>query len=236
MSRNVSRCSSSGRLERVGRLRQHLRGDVVDVAARVAVLGGGLAFGRGDQRAGEAVDLGAVVVEVVLAHHVGALRGQQPAQRVADGGPAGAADVDRPGRVGRDELEVDLLAGQLRRSGRSPWPASMTLLTITPWAEASRRRLTKPGPATSAEAMPSASAQRGGQPAGQLARVGADLLAQLKGQVGGVVAVLGVARPLDGHRRGSAAGSRSCSASTAAAVLLSSSARSAGVTRVHPMV
>ena len=101
-----------GQAQRVGRLLQDLRGDVGDVAARVAVLRGGLALGGGDQRAGEPVDLGAVVVEVVLAHHVGALRGQQPAQRVADGGPAGAADVDRPGRVGRDELQVDLVAGQ----------------------------------------------------------------------------------------------------------------------------
>ena len=44
--------------------------------------------------------------------------------------------------------------------------------------------------------------QRGGEPAGQLARVRADLLAQLEGQVGGVVAVLGVTRALDGDRRG----------------------------------
>ena len=40
-----------------------------------------------------------------------------------------------------------------------------------------------------------------GQPSGQLAGVGADLLGDLKGQVGGVVAVLGVAGPLDGHGR-----------------------------------
>ena len=75
----------------------------------------------------------------------------------------------------------------------------MTLSTTTPWAEASMRRLTKPGPATSADAMPSVR-QRLGQPAGQLARVDADLLAELKRQVGGVVAVLGVARTLDGDR------------------------------------
>ena len=125
-----------GLAQRVGRLLQDLRGDVGDVVARVAVLGGGLALGRGDQRAGEPVDLGAVVVEVVLPNHVGALGGQQPAQRVADGRPAGAADVDRAGRVGGDELEVDVLAGQIvgvavgvagvddvvddRRPGRTP--------------------------------------------------------------------------------------------------------------------
>ena len=44
--------------------------------------------------------------------------------------------------------------------------------------------------------------QRGGEPAGQLARVHADLLAQLEGQIGGVVAVVGVTRALDGDRGG----------------------------------
>jgi hypothetical protein len=56
--------SASGALE-------HLGGDVVDVVAGVAVLRGRFALGGGDQRAGEAVDLGAVVVEVVLADHLG---------------------------------------------------------------------------------------------------------------------------------------------------------------------
>ena len=102
-----------GLAQHVGLLGEHLRGDVGDVVARVAVLGRGLALGGGDQRVGEAVDLGAVVVEVVLADDTGALGGQQPAQRVADGGPAGAADVDRAGRVGGDELEVDVLAREL---------------------------------------------------------------------------------------------------------------------------
>ena len=71
----------------------------------------------------------------------------------------------------------------------------------TAWADASMRRLTKPGPATSAAEIPSAGDQRFGQPSGQLAGVGADLLGDLKGQVGGVIAVLGVAGPLDGHGR-----------------------------------
>ena len=48
--------------------------------------------------------------------------------------------------------------------------------------------------------------ERVGQPAGQLARVGADLLAQLQRHVGGVIAVLGIARPLDGDRRGQRGG------------------------------
>ena len=68
------------------------------------------------------------------------------------------------------------------------------------------RRLTKPGPATSATAMPSAGDQCFGQPSGQFARVDADLLGELQGQVGGVVAVLGIAGPLDGDGRGQRGG------------------------------
>src|SRR6201999_2192142 len=90
-----------GQAQRVRCLLQHLGRDVGDVGARVTVFRGGLALGRGDQGAGEPVDLGAVVVEVVLASDRGALGAQQPAQRVTDRGPAGAADVDGPGRVRR---------------------------------------------------------------------------------------------------------------------------------------
>src|SRR5690606_14470680 len=59
----------------------------------------------------EAVDLGAVVVEVILARHLGALRGEDPRERIADGGPARSAQVDGTGGVGGDELEVDDLVG-----------------------------------------------------------------------------------------------------------------------------
>ena len=97
-----------GQAQRVRILGQHLGGDVADVGAGVAVLGGRLALGGGDQRVGEPVDLRAVIVEVVLAYHLGALGAQQPAQRVADRGPARATDVDGAGGVGGDELEVDL--------------------------------------------------------------------------------------------------------------------------------
>ena len=48
--------------------------------------------------------------------------------------------------------------------------------------------------------MPSVPASAVGQPAGQLAGVDTDLLGQLKRQVGGVIAVLGVARALDDDR------------------------------------
>ena len=97
-----------GKPHRIGCLDEHLRGDVVDIGAGVTAFGRRLTLGGGDKGVDEAIDLGAVVIEVVLAHHRGALGGQQPTQRITDSGPPGTADVDRAGRVGRDELEVDV--------------------------------------------------------------------------------------------------------------------------------
>ena len=110
---------------------QHPLGDVADVGAAVAVLRRRLALGRGQQRPGVPVDLGAVVVEVVLLADGRALRGQDPGQGVADRGPARAAQVQRPGRVGRDELEVEPLAGQqvgvpVRRAGGHDRPGQLS--------------------------------------------------------------------------------------------------------------
>ena len=85
-------------------------GDLGDVVAAVAVVRGRQPAGRRQQRAGEPVDLRAGVVEVVLPDHLGALGAQHPPEGVADGRPPGAADVHRAGRVGRDELQVDVLA------------------------------------------------------------------------------------------------------------------------------
>jgi len=68
--------------------------DVADVGARVAVLRCRIAFGRGEKRARKTVDLGAVVVEVVLAGDLGATELQNPGQRVADRGPVGFAETN----------------------------------------------------------------------------------------------------------------------------------------------
>ena len=112
-----------GQVEGVGALLEDVLDDLGDVGAAVAVLGGRLAAGAGQQGPGEPVDLGAVVVEVVLPGDLGPGELEDPAERVTHGGPAGAADVQRAGRVGGDELEVDLLAGEgvvaaVRRPGR----------------------------------------------------------------------------------------------------------------------
>ena len=189
-----------GQAQRVGRLLQNLRGDVGDVGARVAVVGDGFALGRGDQRADEPVDLGAVVVEIVFAQYVGALRRQQPAQRVADGGPAGTPDVDGSGRVGRDEFQVDLVPGQC--VGVAEVVAGVDDVVDD---HGLRRRLEahvdEAGPGHLRRGDAVGLRQRLGQPSGQFTRVRADLFAELQRQVARVIAVLGVARPLHGDRR-----------------------------------
>ena len=124
-ARKTSCASGVGQVEHVGPLGDDGLRDLDDVLAAVAVLGGGLAAGARQQRPGEPVDLRAVVVEVVLPGDLGAGALEDPAQGVADRGPPGAAEVDRAGRVGGDELQVDLLrrrTGRCRRTTPRPGP------------------------------------------------------------------------------------------------------------------
>jgi hypothetical protein len=68
-----------GQAQCVGLLGKDLSCDVTDVVACVPVVGRRFALGGRDERVGEPVDLGAVVVEVVLANDFGTLSGQEPA-------------------------------------------------------------------------------------------------------------------------------------------------------------
>ncbi len=58
------------------------------------------------------VHLHAAVVDVELAGDLGSGSSENPAEGVSDRRPTGVAEVQRPGRVGRDELEVHPLAVQ----------------------------------------------------------------------------------------------------------------------------
>ncbi len=90
------------RLEIIARI--EALGDVTDVLAeRLAV-----AQERGTR---QHIDLGAGIVDVVLARHPEAGEGQQIGQRVAEHRAAAVADMHRAGRVGRDVFDVDRLAG-----------------------------------------------------------------------------------------------------------------------------
>ena len=99
-------------LEDAGVLGDHALGQVGDVAAVVAVLGDRLPERGRLDRGAEEVHLVAAVVDVELAGHLGARGLQDPRERVAHHRPAGVPEVQRPGRVGRDELDVDPLPAQ----------------------------------------------------------------------------------------------------------------------------
>ena len=90
-------------------------GDLADVLAGVAVLRDlGVAaedlLVAGVEGAREDRDLLAGVVDVVLLLHLVPGRAQHGGERGADGGAAPVADVDRPGRVGGDVLDLRLAA------------------------------------------------------------------------------------------------------------------------------
>ena len=144
---------------------------------------------RSDAR--EPVDLGAVVVEVVLAGDLG------PGQRRGSGrsrrrprptgcrrggsGPVGLAETNS---------RLNLLAGEqvaaaVRRPRLRP-PAAAT----APCAPASTRMFRNPGPAISTARDARRSPEPGREQVGEVARGHAGLLGQLERDVGGVVAVL----------------------------------------------
>ena len=174
----------------------HLLGDLTDVGAAVAVLGGLLAACGGQQGSGEAVDLGTVVVEVVLPCDLGPAGGQDPGQGVADCGPASATQVDRPGGVGRDVLEVDVLAAQgvVAAVGLSGLDDGAGELAGAGGVEADVEE-SGAGDLHGGDAVEGLKTRD--EELGEIARLSARLLGQLHGHVGGPVAVVAVAGTLD---------------------------------------
>jgi hypothetical protein len=177
--------------------RADLRGDLADVRAGVAVLGNGFAFRRRQQRAGEPVDLGAVVVEVVLADDLRAAGLEQPGQGVAHSRPPDSPDVHGAGRVRRDELEVDLLAGErvvvpvLRPGGHDRAGELALGRRIERDVEEARA-----GDLRIRNAR--ACGELSGDPGREVTRGYAHPLGYLKRDIRGIVAVLGITRALDG--------------------------------------
>ena len=87
------------------------RRELVDVLTLVAALGNFLPGPARFDRSPEEVDLPARVVEVVLALDLVARELEQPSHRVSVRTVARRADGQRPGRVGGDQLDLDLLRG-----------------------------------------------------------------------------------------------------------------------------
>ena len=137
-----------------------------------------------------------MVVEVVLAGHLATLGGQQAAERVADGSPAGTTQVNRTGGVSRDEFQVDLCtlvgmsAAEVLASGENV--LDDLALRSSGQADVDESRA---GDAGLVDLR--AGGQLLSEPRAQLAGVGSRLLGGLHGDVGGVVAVLWVAWALN---------------------------------------
>ena len=190
-----------GPRQRIGVLAEHLGGDLGDVGPRVPVLRRRLTLRRGQQGADEAVDLRATVVEVVLAGDLCTLGGEDAAERIANGGPAGVAEVQRAGGVGRDELEVDPGADH-RGAVAVPVAVGQHGRDHRTSGRGGEPHVEEAGPGHLDGVHPVGRGQRRRQPASQLARVHPDRLGHLQGEVRRVVAVLGVAGPLDHHQPG----------------------------------
>ena len=104
-------------------------GQLGDVLALVAAFGHLLGrLVRASRLSPRRADLPAGVVDVVLAADLVAGAVEHPGQGVAVAAPPAVADVDGPGRVGRDELDLDPFAVARCRGGRSrPRPRSTQL-------------------------------------------------------------------------------------------------------------
>ncbi len=170
----------------------------------VAVLGQLLAAHASDDRGGEAIDLTAGVVDVELALHLVSGGLEQADQGVAVGRVATAADVQRAGRVGGDELDQDALGRGRRRRAETRSPAAARLTIARRYHSSARKRLTKPGPATSIRSTvsgPSCSLELDGEPGGDVARVFAQRRGEQHRRVGAVVAQLRLGRPFQRRLR-----------------------------------
>jgi hypothetical protein len=197
-----------GRLAVAGRdgfLRQEVVGDVLDVVAVVGRLGplgvarleaAGARLHRGRQ--GGDLDAGVVVVE--LAGDLVALGFEQRGHGIAQRGLAAVADVQRAGRVGRDEFDDHMMAGAgiaaavglaLLQDG-----ARHRLLGGVGQAQVDEARTRDLGRGDQALGL-RIGLQGGDQAGGQLARIGLQRLGQLHRDIAGDVAVGRVARALE---------------------------------------
>jgi hypothetical protein len=190
---------------RRGRIRDR-RGQLDDVLALVAVLRHLLAARPRLDRLAELVDLGAVVVHVELALDRMARERQQARDRVAIGGVAGMADVHRPGRIGRDELDQNALA--LRRRPPAPLVAGSEHVSGRRDVPAvGEEDVQEPGAGDLDAVDPVAEPvlQRRAEALGNLARRRLERLGHQHRRVGRVVTQPGLLRPLQRRRHGAVA-------------------------------
>jgi hypothetical protein len=182
----VPRTPAADRIEvgGVDPLRRDLLAQLANVVAFVTVLGYLLAAHAGGDRGGETGDLTAGVVDVELALDLVANRLEQADQGVAVGGMTAAADVERAGWVGGDELDQD----SFRRLDRSR-------AERLPRRRQARHRA--PVPAVGEEEVD----ETGAGHLDPLDGLGSELLGQVDGKPGSDVAWVFPQRRGEQHRR-----------------------------------
>ena len=187
-----------GQVENARVSRHHGSSDVVDVGAGIAILGGRITFGSSQQRRRETIDLGSMVVEVVLAGHLGARELEDARQCITDGCPSGAPEVDRAGRVGRDELHVDPVAS-LRVAATIGRPCLDNRPRELPGRRGVQRDVEESRPCDVNRLDADHRTQACGEGRGNLAGRHTGTLGNLQGEVRRPVAVIAIPGPLDAH-------------------------------------
>ena len=133
-----------------------------DVVAAVPVLGRLLAATHRLDRRVEPLHLRAGVVVVVLALHLVSREGEEPRDGVAVRPVSRVRDRDRPRRVRRHHLDLDVLALLQQSPLRTPGPPRRSPARPAASHASGSQRLTKPGPAASARSARSARDDLGG--------------------------------------------------------------------------
>ena len=200
-----------GEHEQVWPRLEHSGGELGDVAARIAVLGGRESARGGEDRGAEVVHLRARVVDVELGGHGRAGGGEHAGDRVAERRPAGVADVQWAGGVRRHELEVDRLPREFFGAAVGG-PGVDDPLREGAGGGGVEREVDEPGTGDIDGRDPLDRAEPFGELGGKLSRGGAHRLGELHGDVGGPVAVIAVPRAIEGQvgggqRGGDVAGS-----------------------------
>ena len=194
---------------RLGRTRpdvlRKLGHEIRDVIALVAILGHGHTAPQGRDGRAKVADLPTGIVEVVLAGDLLPARLQDSTEQVADECAPRVADVQRAGRVGRHELDIDRARPDRRHLAPGPWrgedPGDRRLQRVIGQAQVEeprggrfRRGDRRRGGAVRDLSLELRDEHRGDGEGGHPARPG-----QLHRQVAGEIPTERIRRPLDLH-------------------------------------
>ena len=173
----------------------------------VAIVGDGLAPPDRDDGCAEIGDLPAPVVEVILARHRLPTGLEDSAQQIADERAASVADRQRPGRIGRHELDVDGARVDRRDTappvgiGQDPGDRRLEDLVGQAQVQEARGGDVDAGDGRAGRPVGGVGGDFVRDDPGDVQRRPAERPGQLQRQVRGQVTVLGLGGPLDLDRR-----------------------------------